>query len=98
MTANYETVFVSERSRYELVDQDQRETVGYLEIQDRGEAAAIPYVFVDPALRGRDLGARLVRGSLDDLRRKGKKVIPICPFAVQFFRRNPDYADMLAPT
>lgn len=51
---------------------------------------------VDPRLRNRGLGAVLVRAVLDDLRARGDRVIPTCPFVAAFIRRNPEYEDLLA--
>jgi predicted GNAT family acetyltransferase len=41
------------------------------------------------------LGAQLVRGVLDDVRRQGKTVIPICPYALNYIRKHRDYVDVV---
>ena len=50
---------------------------------------------VSPSLEGQGLGARLVAGALDDIRARGLRVVPICPFVRTYIRRHPDYADLV---
>jgi uncharacterized protein len=50
---------------------------------------------VDPAFEGRGLGGRLVAGALDDIRARGLRVVPLCPFAAAYIRRHPEYADLV---
>jgi hypothetical protein len=47
-------------------------------------------------MRNRGLGAELVRGALDDVRRNGRTVVPQCWFVAQFIDEHPEYADLLA--
>jgi|HubBroStandDraft_3_1064219.scaffolds.fasta_scaffold02729_7 predicted GNAT family acetyltransferase len=51
---------------------------------------------VPPELRGHGIAERLVRGALDDARRRGDHVIPTCPFVRRFLARHPDYGDLVA--
>ena len=46
-------------------------------------------------LRGRGIGARLVRGALGEARGLGVKIVPQCWFVREFIDRNPDFADLL---
>lgn len=50
---------------------------------------------VAPALRGRGIGARLVRGALDAARARGLRVKVQCPFVSEVIERHPEYADLL---
>jgi uncharacterized protein len=36
-----------------------------------------------------------VRGALDDMRARGLKVAPVCPFVAAYIRRHPEYADLV---
>ena len=51
---------------------------------------------VDPAFAGQGLGERLVAGALEDLRARGLKLVPLCPFVRAYLRRHPDQADLVA--
>jgi predicted GNAT family acetyltransferase len=81
-------------SRYELWLGATRAGV----IRYRSEPGAILLVHteVDPAFEGQGLGARLVAGALDDLRARGRKLVPLCPFVRTYLRRHPEDADLVA--
>jgi predicted GNAT family acetyltransferase len=41
------------------------------------------------------LGSILAREALDDVRAKGARVVPLCPFISAWIRRHPEYQDMV---
>lgn len=86
----------SERSRYELtVDGELAGWVGY---SDEDLVRALTHSEVDPGRRGQGIGGKLVAGVLDDVRRRGMKVVPKCPFVRSYLQRHRDeYDDLLAP-
>ena len=65
-------------------------------VREEGDVVAIYHTEVPRALRGSGNGARLVSAVLDDIRARGMKVAPRCPFVAEFIRDNPGYADLLA--
>ena len=83
-----------ERSRYELVEDDA--VVGVAEYRLQGDAVVFHHTVIDPARRGGGLGAVLVQGALDDVRRSGRTVVPICWYVGQFIDTHSGYADLLA--
>lgn len=52
--------------------------------------------FVPPHLRGRGIGARLVKAALDHARAEGLRVTTSCWFVDAFLDRNPEYAELRA--
>jgi len=50
---------------------------------------------VPPALSGQGIGAKLVRGALEQVRARGLKVVPKCPFGEAFIVKNADFADLV---
>ncbi len=54
----------------------------------------ITHTEVDPAHEGRGVGSALARFALDDIRARGTKVMPLCPFVLGWMQRHPDYADL----
>lgn len=42
------------------------------------------------AFEGRGFGGQLVRHMLEDARRQGRGVIPVCPYAAAFIKRHPE--------
>jgi hypothetical protein len=51
---------------------------------------------IDDKFRGRDLGLKLVKASVDYMREHDLKAIPTCPYVAKVFDENPDYADVRA--
>jgi predicted GNAT family acetyltransferase len=65
-------------------------------VREEAGVVTIHHTEVPRALRGRGNGARLAAAVLDDIRARGLKVVPRCPFVARFIRDNPRYADLLA--
>ena len=55
----------------------------------------IDHTDVPAALRGRKVGERLVRQAIEDARREGVFIIPLCPFAKAQIERHPEWQDVL---
>jgi uncharacterized protein len=84
----------TERSRYELlVDGSLVGVADYQELDDG--VLVFPHTEIDGARRGQGLGGVLVRGALDDVRRRDKTVVPQCWYVARFIREHPEYRDLL---
>jgi uncharacterized protein len=79
--------------QYELRIEDEH--VGLIRYRRLADARALVHTEVDPEAEGHGLGTALVQGALDDLRSRGLKVVPICPFVAAFIRHHPEYADLV---
>jgi predicted GNAT family acetyltransferase len=79
--------------RYELLLDG--EMAGELRYRRRPDAIALIHTEVSQSLEGRGLGAELARRALDDLRARGLKIVPICPFVRAYIRRHPEYEDLV---
>lgn len=51
----------------------------------------IDHTDVPAALRGRKVGERLVRQAIEDARREGVAIVPLCPFAKAQIDRHPEW-------
>jgi uncharacterized protein len=56
----------------------------------------IDHTEVPGTMRGRAVGLALVRRAVEDARREGRSIIPLCPFAKAQMSRHPDWQDVLA--
>ena len=83
----------AERGRFELTEQGLTAFATYRLDQDR---VAIPHVEAPPALRGQGTAGRLMTGLLEIIRDRGQKVVPICPYAIAFIKRHPEFQDLVA--
>jgi predicted GNAT family acetyltransferase len=81
------------RLRYEiLVD---GEVVGFVQYNMRDGRLILVHTEVDPARQLKGLATTLVQGALDDIRRRGLQVVPVCPFIERFIERRPEYDDLV---
>ncbi|MGY3607042.1 MULTISPECIES: GNAT family N-acetyltransferase [unclassified Bradyrhizobium] len=80
------------RKRYELAA-DGHIAATYYEKAD----GVITFIHteVPPALGGKGIGSKLIRGALDQVRAEGLKVIAQCPFVKAFIEKHADYQDLL---
>jgi len=54
------------------------------------------HTYVPPELRGKGIAEELVRQALDDVRRRGYKVVPSCWYVRLYIDRHSQYRDLLA--
>jgi predicted GNAT family acetyltransferase len=84
-------------SRYEARAGD--EVAGFTEyVVTEGPSAPVvvfTHTEVDPAFEGQGVGGTLVRGALDEVRRRGAAVQAQCPFVRAWIERHPDYQDLV---
>lgn len=83
----------TELNRYELTIDGQ--LASYADYVDDGSLVVLPHTVTLPEFRGRGLAARLVRATLDDLRRMARDVEPSCWFVAEFIDLHPEYAQMV---
>ena len=62
----------------------------------QGTTRTLLHVEADEALRGSGAAGRFMTLLADHARAEGLKLAPRCGYAVAWFRRNPDQADVLA--
>jgi predicted GNAT family acetyltransferase len=80
--------------RYELLLSGKH--AGELVYRDRGANVVVfLHTEVDPTLQRRGLGSALVAGALNDVRERGLRVVPLCPFVEAYIRRHPSYVDLV---
>lgn len=87
-----EVVDAVEEKRYEA--RIDGELAGFAAYIPADGMRVITHTEVDPAHEGKGVGSALTKFALDDLRTRGEKVMPICPFVVAYLQRHPEYADL----
>ncbi len=55
----------------------------------------VDYVEVDPAVRGKGLGERLVVAAVEWARANRRRLVPQCSYARAVIARTPEYQDVL---
>ncbi|EFQ82119.1 hypothetical protein HMPREF0063_12827 [Aeromicrobium marinum DSM 15272] len=80
--------------RYEILADGQ--VAGYTEFRADGDVLTFPHTVVESAFEGRGLAGTLVAEALDDVRRRGQKIVPTCAYVRHFVEKHPEYADLVA--
>ena len=91
-----ETRVVEDRvaQRYRLMAGGKE--VGFVEYDPIGEdALLLKHTEVGPEHEGEGYAAKLLAGMLDDLRKRGLSVLPVCPYAMSYIRKHREYLDVV---
>lgn len=81
--------------RYEL--RVGGELAGLIRYRTEPGVVVLVHTEVLPSVEGAGFGSRLVAGALHDIRARGRRVVPVCPFAAAYVRRHPEYAELVVP-
>ena len=78
--------------RFELKDGNDTAYILYSKSPD---SIRLIHTEVPPALQGHGIASKMVRGTLELLRKSGLKVIPSCPFVADYLKRHPEYLPLV---
>jgi uncharacterized protein len=78
--------------RFELTENG---LVVFAEYRIRDGKYLLPHVEADPALRGTGAAGRLMAAIVDHARAQKLTLVPRCSYALAWFKRHPDAADVL---
>jgi hypothetical protein len=68
---------------------------GFTVYHMRGGRHFFVHTEVDDRFTGRGVGSALARHALDDVKAKGGRIVPICPFIRAFVDENPEYETLI---
>jgi predicted GNAT family acetyltransferase len=83
----------TEELRYEILCDG--EVVGGIWYRTAPGVIVLVHTEVAPTEEGQGVGSRLVRGALVDIRARGLRVAPVCPFVAAYLRRHPEQRDLV---
>jgi hypothetical protein len=83
-----------EAFRYELRLGER--VIGVAAYHRRNGRIAFTHTEIDEACAGRGFGSRLAAGALEDVRRQGLEVVPLCPFMAHYIDSHPEEQDLVA--
>jgi len=75
------------------------EVEGHVAFAEYGLAAEVTtfiHTEVPKELGGKGVGSTLARGALEDVRRRGLRVVAQCPFIKGFIDKHAEFSDLLA--
>ena len=79
--------------RYEI--EEDGEVLGTIRYTRGDGVITLVHTEVDPNAEGEGVGSALVQGALEDIRARGLKVRPLCPFVAAYIRRHPEYEEIV---
>lgn len=68
---------------------------GFIAYRREPGVVVLVHTDIDPVYEGRGLGSQLVAGALDDIRSRGLRLAPLCPFVAAYLRRHPEQTDLV---
>ena len=85
-----------DRMRYEIFVGDT--LAGFATYRRAGDHIVILHSEVLPEFEHHGLASHLAQATLDDIRRRGLRVVPQCPFFATYVREHPEYDDLVFKT
>ncbi|MDR0528424.1 MAG: N-acetyltransferase [Zoogloeaceae bacterium] len=64
--------------------------------EEKRGVVVIDHTFVDDSLRGQGRAGELMLACREELLASGRAAIPLCPYAVAWFKKHPEKADVVA--
>lgn len=82
-----------ERKRYELHVDNQIAFVDYL--VDNNNVVYLTHTETPIELEGRGIASELIKQTLQDIKDKGVKMTPLCPFVIAYIRKHPEWGTLV---
>lgn len=71
-------------------------TYSFLQYEIKEGKFYVNKTYTPPEYRGKGLATKLLQHAVAWARENGFKIVPVCSFAVEYFRRHPELRDELA--
>ena len=80
-------------SRFEL---EAGGVTAFLNYRLAGNVITLMHTETPVQARGRGIASQLVAGVLDEVRRRGLKIVPRCRFVAAYLAKHPEFRDLVA--
>lgn len=92
MKTEYTLIDNTAKQRYEIDTEGHK---AYVEYMHRSDAIVLTHTLVPKPLEGRGIGSALVHLVLEEVKKKGLRIIPECEFISVYIRRHPEWEELL---
>ena len=82
-----------DRFRFEILIDGS--VVGFSEYRIVQDRVVFTHTETEDGHEGEGLASLLVKSALDDVRARGRKIVPLCPFVASYIERHGEYADLI---
>ncbi len=83
--------FITEKERIYAEDASGK-VIAEVTFPTHNGVATIDHTFVDNVLRGQGIAGQLVKLAADKIIADGNKIAASCPYAIEWFNKNPEYS------
>lgn len=90
------TLTVRDNARAHRFEAEVEGITSFIDYRRHGRVLTLTHTEVPPALGGKGVGTKLVRGALDIVRERGETIVVRCDFIDAVIRRYPAYGDLVA--
>lgn len=80
-------------ARYELTVDGHTAFAAY---KRAGDTLIFDHTVVPSEIGGRGIATRLIAAALNDVRSRGLKLVPQCPFVAAYIEKHPEQRDLVA--
>jgi len=94
--SDFRDVTAEQRFEQGFTDADGALRAVWADYAVQGDIRAILHVEAEDELRGSGAAGQFMQSLADHARAENLKLAPRCSYAVAWFKRHPDYADILA--
>ena len=78
----------TERNRFELITDGYVSFVEYILL---GNKIIFSHTEVPKEVEGKGIGSKIVMLALEEVKKRGLKLIPLCPFTASYIKRHPEW-------
>jgi len=77
-----------------LIQLDRR-NIAHLRFHVEGRSLFLDSTFTPPEYRGKGIGSELVKASIEYAKKNNLSIVPVCEFAVEYFKKHTEYIDLI---
>ena len=67
----------------------------YVAFHTEGNKIFLDSTFTPEKFRGKDVGSELMKAAMQHAKEKGLSIVPVCSFAIEYFKKHPEYGYVL---